>query len=276
MSDQYAVVGNPISHTKSPLIHLRFAEEAGHNIDYVAIEAPIGGFNEVVDKFRREGGLGLNITTPFKLDAFTYCTDVSERARLAGAVNAMKFGVGRVTGENFDGLGLVNDITRNLGRLMKGRRVVLLGAGGAARGVVLPFLEQGPAELVIVNRTVTKAEELGRQFRQYGPITAIGYSDLADKKLGRFDLVVNATSASLRGELRPISPEVFGDDCLAYELLYGKGLTPFLRVARNAGVKRLADGVGMLVEQAAEAFVWWRGFRPDTGTTIKKLTVPLE
>ena len=154
--------------------------------------------------------------------------------------------------------------------------MALLGAGGAARGVVLPFLEQRPAELVIVNRTVTKAEELGRQFKQYGPITAIGYSALADKKLGRFDLVVNATSASLRGELPSISPEVFGDDCLAYELLYGQGLTPFLRVARNAGVKRLADGVGMLVEQAAEAFGWWRGARPDTRTTIKKLTVPLE
>ena len=276
MSDKYAVVGNPISHTKSPLIHLSFAEETGQNIDYVAIEAPIGGFNDVVDKFRRDGGLGLNITAPFKVDAFAYCTDLKERARLAGAVNAMKFEVDRVTGENFDGVGLTNDITRNLGRLMKGRRVALLGAGGAARGVVLPFLEQGPAELVIVNRTITKAEELGRQFKQYGPITAIGYSALTDKTLGRFDLVVNATSASQRGELPPISPEVFGDDCLAYELLYGKGLTPFLWVARNAGVKRLADGVGMLVEQAAEAFVWWRGLRPDTGTTIKKLTVPLE
>ena len=201
MSDKYAVVGNPIDHTKSPLIHLSFAKETGQNIDYVAIEAPIGGFNEVVDKFRREGGLGLNITAPFKLDAFAYCTDLKERARLAGAVNAMKFELDRVTGENFDGVGLTNDITRNLGRLMKGRRVALLGAGGAARGVVLPFLEQGPTELVIVNRTVTKAEELGRQFKQYGPITAIGYSALADKKLGRFDLVVNATSASLRGEL---------------------------------------------------------------------------
>ena len=184
MSDKYAVVGNPIDHTKSPLIHLSFAKETGQNIDYVAIEAPIGGFNEVVDKFRREGGLGLNITAPFKLDAFAYCTDLNERARLAGAVNAMKFEVDRVTGENFDGVVLTNDITRNLGRLMKGRRVALLGAGGAARGVVLPFLEQGPAELVIVNRTATKAEELGRQFKQYGPITATGYSALADKKLG--------------------------------------------------------------------------------------------
>ncbi|WP_051396891.1 hypothetical protein [Bradyrhizobium elkanii] len=153
----------------------------GQNIDYVAIEAPIGDFNEAVDKFRREGGLGLNIAEPFKLDAFAYCTDLKERARLGGAVNAMKFEVDRVTGENFDGVGLTNDITRNLGRSMKGRRVALLGAGGAARGVVLPFLEQGPAELVIVNRTATKAEELGCQFRQYGPITAIGYSDLGDK-----------------------------------------------------------------------------------------------
>jgi len=276
MSDKYAVVGNPIDHTKSPLIHLSFAKETGQTIDYVAIEAPVGGFSDVVDRFRREGGLGLNITAPFKMDAFAYCTVLKKRARLAGAVNAMKFEADRVTGENFDGIGLTNDITRNLGCLMQGRRVALLGAGGAARGVVLPFLEQGPAELVIANRTVTKAEELGRKFEQYGPVTAIGYSALADKKLGRFDLVVNATSASLLGELPPISPDVFGDDCLAYELLYGKGLTPFLRLARNAGVKRLADGVGMLVEQAAEAFVWWRGLRPDTRTTIKRLTVPLE
>lgn len=276
MSDKYAVVGNPIDHTKSPLIHLSFAKETGQTIDYVAIEAAVGGFNDVADEFRREGGLGLNITAPFKMDAFAYCTVLKERARLAGAVNAMKFDADRVTGENFDGIGLTNDITRNLGCLMQGRRVALLGAGGAARGVVLPFLEQGPAELVIANRTVSKAEELGRQFEHYGPVTAIGYSALAGEKLGRFDLVVNATSASLLGELPPISPEIFGDDCLAYELLYGKGLTPFLRLARNAGVKRLADGVGMLVEQAAEAFVWWRGVRPDTGTTIKRLTVPLE
>src|SRR5260370_38796090 len=163
----------------------------------------------------------------------------------------MKFEVDRVTGENFDGVGLTKDITRNLGRLMKGRRVALLGAGGAARGVVLPFLEQGPAELVIVNRTVTKADELGRQFKQYGPITAIGYSALNDKKLGRFDLVVNATSASLRGELPPIIPEAFGDDCLSYELLYGKGLTPFLQLARNAGVTRLPGGAGSPSQQPA-------------------------
>ena len=138
------------------------------------------------------------------------------------------------------------------------------------------FLEQRPAELVIVNRTVTKAEELGRQFKQYGPITAIGYLALADKKLGRFDLVVNATSASLRGELPPVPPGVFSRDGMAYELVYGKGLTPFLRLARNAGVRRIADGVGMLVEQAAEAFAWWRGVRPRTEAVIDRLTVPLE
>ena len=148
MSDKYAVVGNPIDHTKSPLIHLSFAKETGQTIDYAAIEAPVGGFNDVADEFRREGGLGLNITAPFKMDAFAYCTVLKERARLAGAVNAMKFEADRVTGENFDGIGLTNDITRNLGCLMQGRRVALLGAGGAARGVVLPFLEQGPAELV--------------------------------------------------------------------------------------------------------------------------------
>lgn len=273
MTDRYAVIGNPIGHTKSPLIQGFFAEQTGQDMEYTAFEAPIGGFATKVDEFRRSGGLGLNITAPFKLDAFDYATDLSERAKLAGAVNAMKFSDDRVAGENFDGVGLTNDIQLNLKFPLKHRRVLLLGSGGAARGAILPFLKQQPAELVIVNRTISKAHELVERFSSYGTLSAMGYEALAGP--GPFDVVVNATSASLRGELPPVPAESFASGCLAYELVYGKGLTPFLRVARDAGARQIADGVGMLVEQAAEAFEWWRGVRPATRPMIEKITVPL-
>ncbi len=273
MTDRYAVVGNPIGHTKSPLIHRAFAEQTGQDIDYAALEAPIGGFAARVDEFRRSGGLGLNITVPFKLDAFAYATEVSEGAKLAGAVNAMKFEPGRVLAENFDGIGLVNDIVRNLGWPMRGRRILVLGAGGSVRGAIAPFLDQGPAELVIANRTIDKAQALAAEFASLGPLSGIGYAALADRQ--PFELVVNATSASLHGALPPVPAGSFAPDGLAYELAYGKGLTPFLTLARQAGAGRLVDGVGMLVEQAAEAFEWWRGVRPETQPVIERLTVPL-
>jgi shikimate dehydrogenase len=273
MTDRYAVIGNPVSHSKSPLIHGFFAAQTGQDMEYTLFEAPVGGFAAKVDEFRRSGGRGLNITTPFKLGAFDYATELSDRAKLAGAVNCMKFSGDRVLAENFDGVGLTNDIQLNHKLPMKGRRVLLLGAGGAARGAILPFLEQRPGELIIVNRTVSKAHELVERFSPYGPLTAAGYDVLAG--LGPFDLVINATSASLRGELPPVPAPSFASGCLAYELAYGKGLTPFLRVAREAGAGQIADGVGMLVEQAAEAFEWWRGIRPATRPMIEKITVPL-
>ncbi len=273
MTDLYAVIGNPIGHTKSPLIHLAFARATGQDIDYIPLEAPIGGFNAKVDELRQRGGRGLNITAPFKLDAFAYATELSEAAKLAGAVNCLGFQGERVVGQNYDGVGLTNDIQRNLNCPMQGKRVLVLGAGGAARGALHPFIEQRPQRLVVVNRTVDKAQALAAQFAPYGTVIAMGYDAL--KGEGPFDLVVNATSASLRGEAPPISVASFKPDCLAYELAYGKGLTPFLRVAREAGVRQVADGVGMLVEQAAEAFEWWRGIRPDTKPLIDRLTIPL-
>lgn len=272
MKDRYAVIGNPIRHSKSPLIHGTFAKSTLQKLEYVAIEGPIDGFLKAVDAFRAEGGRGMNVTAPFKLQAFALATDRLPRAELAGAANALKFEGERILAENFDGIGLVSDIQRNLGVSLAGKRVLLLGAGGAARGALPPFLAQNPAMLVIANRTIEKAKSLAREVATYGTVVGCGYRDVADQ---RFDVVVNATSASLRGELPPIEPGVFGENALAYELVYGMGLTPFLRLARNAGVKRLADGVGMLVEQAAEAFVWWRGVRPKTRPLIDKLTVPL-
>uniref|UniRef100_E1TBS5 Shikimate dehydrogenase (NADP(+)) n=1 Tax=Burkholderia sp. (strain CCGE1003) TaxID=640512 RepID=E1TBS5_BURSG len=277
MSDTYAVIGNPISHTKSPLIHGLFARATQQAMHYVAIEGPrepADAFAATVREFIAAGGKGMNITAPFKLAAFEMADERSERATLAGAANAFKFDNGRVLAENFDGIGLLRDIEVNLHTPLAGKRVLVLGAGGAARGALLPFLDAGPAQLVIVNRHVEKAQALASQGTSHGPVTACNYDDLA--RMGRFDLVVNATSASLTGDLPPVPPTVFSPQGTAYELAYGKRLTPFLRLARNAGVAGVADGVGMLVEQAAQAFLWWRGVRPDTQAVIDRLTVPLD
>ena len=277
MSDQYAVVGNPIGHTKSPLIHGLFAEETQQDMSYTAIEGPLapqGAFAETVRAFIAGGGKGMNVTAPFKLKAFAMADERSERAALAGAANALGFRDGRIIAENFDGVGLVRDIEVNLKLPMAGKRVLLLGAGGAVRGALLPFIAAQPAELVVANRDIEKVKALVAQVASGDSLVACGYGGL--ENMGRFDLVVNATSASLTGELPPVPPGVFSPTGTAYELAYGKGLTPFLRLARNAGVRGIADGVGMLVEQAAEAFSWWRGVRPPTRAVIDRLTVPLD
>lgn len=276
MTDQYAVIGNPIGHTKFPLIHGLFAQETQQDMAYTAIEGPLNpqeAFAGTVNAFRAAGGKGMNVTAPFKLKAFAMADERSERAELAGAANALRFEDGRIVAENFDGVGLVRDIEVNLNLPMSGKRVLVLGSGGAVRGALLPFLAARPAELVVANRDVCKAEALAAQVGAPGLLLACGYRDL--DAMGCFDLVVNATSASLTGELPPVPPTVFSPVGTAYELVYGKGLTPFLRLARNAGVLGVADGVGMLVEQAAAAFEWWRGVRPRTRAIIDQLTVPL-
>lgn len=276
MTDRYAVIGNPIDFSKSPFIHMSFAQATGQDIEYAKVLGPLGQFNATVDAFRQDGGLGMNVTAPFKLDAFHYATQHSAAAKLAGATNALKFQGKEVLAENFDGVGLVRDVVHNLGCALHKKRVLLLGAGGAARGALLPFLAQAPQQLVISNRTASKAEELTKIAALYASesteVQAIAMSQLSGRQ---FDVVFNATSASLRGELPAVPASAFAPDALAYELAYGKGLTPFLRLAQNAGVRQLADGVGMLAEQAAEAFLWWRGVRPDTQQVIKELTVPL-
>ena len=276
MTDRYAVIGNPIEQSKSPLIHTAFAQVTGQDMAYTKVLGPMGEFAKTVDAFRAAGGKGMNVTAPFKLDAFAYATDLAPSAQVAGAVNAMKFEGDRVYAENFDGVGLVRDVVHNLACPLKGKRVLLLGAGGATRGALLPMLAEQPAELVIVNRTVAKAAELATLARQHQsgnvPVQGLGYDQLQGKQ---FDVVFNATSASLTAQLPPLSASVFAAGALAYDLTYGKGLTPFLQLAQQAGVTHLADGVGMLAEQAAEAFLWWRGVRPDTSDVIRQLTVPL-
>jgi shikimate dehydrogenase len=274
LTDAYAVFGNPIGHSKSPQIHAAFARACGQDMTYVAFEAPLGGFAEAAQAFRAAGGRGANVTAPFKLDAFACAGDLSQRARAAGAVNALKFEDGRILAENFDGVGLVRDIEVNLASPIAGRRVLLLGAGGAARGAAPAILAREPAHLTVVNRDLAKARRLVDGFASLGPIAACGYSDL--RGMPPFDLVLNSTSASWSGETPPVPSSCFATGSLAYELVYGKRLTPFLAQARAAGADRLADGVGMLVEQAAEAFAWWRGVRPETATVIAALTIPLD
>lgn len=272
MTDRYALFGNPLGHSKSPLIHGTFARESGQDMTYELIEAPLDGFGPALSDFRASGGRGANVTMPFKLEAFALADERSERARLAGAVNALKLVDGRLHAENFDGVGLVRDIEANLACPLAGKRVLLMGAGGAARGALLPILSVRPSCLVIANRTVTKAHAIAQPFRAERTLVAGGYDDLG---AAAFDVVINATSASMRGEMPPVPSTAFGAGCVAYDLVYGRQLTPFLRFARERGARRLADGVGMLVEQAAEAFLWWRGVRPPTAAVIEAITVPL-
>lgn len=271
MTDRYVLFGNPVSQSKSPAIHAEFARQFDQDMTYDVLLAPIDGFETAVHDFIASGGKGCNITAPFKMEAFDLATEKRPRAEIAGAVNTLKFEDGKIIADNFDGLGLINDIQRNKGVSIAGKRVLIVGAGGATRGCVLPFLEENPASLTIANRTLSNAEAIRDRLADYGVIETCGLDDLS----AGYDIVLNATSTSLRDECPAIPPAVFDNCVLAYEMTYGKGLTPFLKMARDSGVANLTDGVGMLVEQAAEGFQLWRGMRPDTSGLIEKLNVPL-
>jgi shikimate dehydrogenase len=264
-ADHYAVIGNPVAHSKSPLIHGEFSRQTGQDMLYEAILAPIDGFLAAVANFMRRGGKGLNVTVPFKLEAFGIATPTG-RAEAAQAVNTLILEGDTILGDNTDGAGLVRDITANLGFTLAGKRVLLIGAGGAARGVIIPLLEREPRVLVIANRTQERAYGLQQRFASFGNILAIDYTDLHGEQ---FDLVINATSASLNGELPPLPAGIFARESLAYDIMYGSGHTPFLQFAKMQGAARLADGIGMLVEQAAESFFVWRGIRPGTASVIE-------
>lgn len=270
--DRYVVVGNPIAHSKSPLIHAAFAAQTGQSISYDRLLAPLDGFASAVEDFRDSGGKGLNVTVPFKQEAWQFCNRLSERARLAEAVNTIQFLDGEIFGDNTDGVGLCRDIGHNLQHPLKSKRILLLGAGGAARGVILPLLAEHPASLTIANRTASKAQQLAQQFHAYGTISAGSYAALAGQS---FDVVINATSASLSDALPPLPEGCFAPNSLAYDMMYGKGLTPFLQFAQQQGAAHLSDGLGMLVEQAAEAFLLWRGIRPETAAVMTDLRAAL-
>jgi shikimate dehydrogenase len=272
MTDRYAVIGNPVAHSRSPLIHAAFARQTGEAIEYGTLLAPRDGFTQTVAEFRAAGGKGLNVTVPFKFDALAFAEALTARARSAGAVNTLKFGDGKVLGDNTDGVGLVRDIRDNFRCRIAGRRVLLMGAGGAAHGVVHPLVAERPAVLTIANRTAARADALAGELRAGTPeseivITGGGYDTLA----GEFDIVINATAASLEGDVPPLPERIFAPGALAYDMMYGREPTPFLRLAAQRGVANLADGVGMLVEQAAESFFVWRGVRPQTAPVIATL-----
>ena len=268
MTDHYAVFGNPIAHSKSPLIHAAFARQTGQDLDYRAILAPIDGFAAALRDFIAAGGRGANVTVPFKEEAFRLATRLSPRAALAGAVNTLVISGDDVLGENTDGVGLLRDIMVNLACPIEGRRILLLGAGGAARGAIGPLLDARPQVLVVANRTEAKAQVLADVFGHLGPVSGAGFLQLAGRS---FDLVIDATSASLGGDMSPLPEGVFAADSLAYSMMYGKGETAFQRFARSQGAVRIAEGLGMLVEQAAEAFHLWRGVRPDVRPVMDML-----
>lgn len=274
MTDRYVLFGNPVAHSPSPTVHAAFAAQTGQDMTYDRLLVPLGEFAAAAGAFFAEGGRGGNVTLPFKADAYRFADRLSERARRAGAVNTLaRDADGGVLGDNTDGVGLVRDHTANLGWTIAGRRVLMLGAGGATRGALGPLLDQRPALLYIANRTADKAVALAREFAELGRVTGSGYPELAAEP--PFELVINATSASLSGAVPPVPPSALGTGCAAYDMMYGAAPTPFLRWAAEQGVAALADGLGMLVEQAAESFALWRGVHPQTAPVIARLRAEL-
>ncbi len=268
MTDRYAVIGNPVAHSRSPTIHQLFAAQCGQDLDYSTLLAPLDGFAATVQRFAASGGRGLNVTLPFKQEAFRLATDVSARAHAAGAVNTLKFDDGQILADNTDGAGLVRDLTANLGCTIAGKRILLLGAGGAARGVINPLCGEGPAHLQIANRTVDKARHLAAEFSAAEfTIAGCGFADLAGSS---FDLIINATSASMSDASLDLPAKLFAPGAVAYDMVYGRA-SPFMRQAQAAGATVVVDGLGMLVEQAAESFLLWRGVRPDTAPVLHRL-----
>jgi shikimate dehydrogenase len=271
--DRYAVMGNPVAHSKSPQIHAAFAHQFGHRIEYTRILVDVGGFAQAVGQFAASGGKGLNVTVPFKQDAFRLADHLSERAQLAEAVNTLKFEAdGRLFGDNTDGAGLVHDIEHNLGVSFKDKQVLVLGAGGAVRGVLDPILRHHPARVLIANRTVARGRDLAARFKVHGPVEACGFDALKGQ---HFDIVINGTSASLKGELPPLPDTLLKRGAIAYDMMYGDKPTPFMDWAVLHGAEKVVDGLGMLVEQAAESYFLWRGVRPETRSVIEKMRAGL-
>ncbi|MFB9137443.1 shikimate dehydrogenase [Vibrio olivae] len=270
--DRYAVFGNPIGHSKSPFIHTLFARQTNQHLTYTAELAPVDGFEQAARTFFAQDGRGCNVTVPFKEQAYQFADRLTERAQLAGAVNTLKkLDDGLIIGDNTDGEGLVQDLLQYQVPL-KGAKILLIGAGGAARGVIKPLLDQGPEQIIITNRTFEKALQLEQVFQDYGTVKALQMSSIDSS----FDVVINSTSASLNGELPQISSAIISSDSVAYDMMYGKGRTAFNQWAIDHGAMRAYDGLGMLVGQAAESFMLWRGLRPGTKQILRELRKNLE
>lgn len=267
--DKYAVFGNPIKHSKSPAIHAAFAAQCAQQMHYRAVLVELNGFALAARNFFDEGGAGLNVTLPFKRDALHFADRLSDRARRAGAVNTLtRRDDGSIEGDNTDGIGLMRDMIANLGWAVQGLRVLVLGAGGAARGVLEPLLREKPKELLIVNRTAEKARQLAAEFVDIGPVEGGAYALIGDRA---FDLVINATSAGLSGEMPQLPGTVLTERSCCYDMIYAAQPTAFMRWAAHHAAWAVADGLGMLVEQAAQSFYIWRGVRPHTGPVIRQI-----
>ncbi|MEE9332439.1 MAG: shikimate dehydrogenase [Methylophilaceae bacterium] len=271
MTDKYAVLGNPIAHSQSPAIHAAFAKQTNQDMCYEKVLAPLDGFSKAVNKLINQGYKGANVTVPFKFEACGLATQLKLPAKRAGAVNTLSFADDHINGDNTDGLGLVRDIEHNLHKGLQSKRILLLGAGGAAEGVLYPLIDAAPSSLFIANRSVEKAVAMIDKVKLLPEYQSIRFSanSYEDLNMQKFDIVINATSVGLSDVALPISDALFADGCLAYDMMYGRE-TPFMAQAREAGAQ-VADGLGMLVEQAAEAFYLWRGVRPDSKAVIKKM-----
>lgn len=265
MTDRYAVVGNPIQHSKSPSIHRLFAQQCAQDLAYERLEAPLDGFSQTALAFFAKGGCGLNVTLPFKEQAWELAASLTPRARLAGAVNTLyRDPTGQLLGDTTDGIGLVRDLIHNHQGEFAAKRILVLGAGGAVRGVLEPLLQLQPQQLLVANRTPAKAQLLAQIFADLGPISGCGFEAIQ----GAFDLIINGTSASLQAELPPLPAGVLAPGGWCYDLMYGAEPTPFMCWAQQQGAAKTLDGLGMLVEQAAESFQLWRGVRPQTAAVI--------
>ena len=274
-ADRYAVLGNPVAHSQSPFIHAEFARQTGEAVHYERVLCPMDDFVGTVRRFAAEGARGCNVTVPFKFEAAALARHVSDAAGLAGAANVLRFDDGGWSAHNTDGIGLVRDLLHNAGVSLAGQRLLLLGAGGAAAGVLGPLIEAGVHEVVVANRGLARAETLVERHRAFaasrrGRIDAIDLGGLRRDRLGRFDLLVNATASSLAGEAAPVDADLIRPGAFAIDLMYGPAAAPFLLWAAGHGLAG-RDGLGMLVEQAAEAFAWWRGVRPATGEVLQRL-----
>ncbi|MDH3439572.1 MAG: shikimate dehydrogenase [Gammaproteobacteria bacterium] len=272
-TDRYGVMGYPVSHSRSPVIHRLFALQTNQDIQYELLQVPPDKLEAAISQFGRTGGKGLNITVPHKSEVARLVDELSERASVAGAVNTVVFNDGTLFGDNTDGVGLMRDLQINHGLRLKGANILILGAGGATRGIVSPLLEAEPGSIVIANRTFPKARSLADHFANQGPVNACRFEDV--RSLPIYDLIINATSAGLKGETPPYPEEAVHPATFCYDLSYGSTPTPFSKWAARHGAAKSVMGWGMLVEQAAESFEIWRGVRPDTGPVLKQLTVTI-
>lgn len=266
-NDRYAVFGNPINHSKSPILQMAFAEQTQQNISYTAECINTDQFSQAADEFFSSGGKGLNVTVPFKIDAFNYADTLTERAKKAGAVNTLSMKNNQVIGDNTDGVGFVTDVLENLQWTLKNKNILIMGAGGAVRGILGPLLQSQPKSITIANRTIEKAETLAEIFNDDGTVLACKYSDLQ----GSFDIIINGTSTSLSGKLPDLPNHLTNTTTCCYDLMYAKEETIFMQWGKQQGAFSVADGLGMLVCQGAESFYQWRGIRPSTASVITQL-----